>query len=123
MPQNQSPKKINWNDIVYVINNLPPKDMEIIDNGYTPPISTSDFFTQEIESGATVKLQYDYNWGDCPNLSLVYYHDGFNNSGYGISARGSDYDHCVKILMYKFFEVANGRLYEVSEARRKTRYG
>jgi hypothetical protein len=123
MAKNNEPSKIAWQDITYVINNLPPKDLDIIDDGYTPPISVSDFLTQEIESGGTVKFQYDYAWGDCPNVSLVYYRDGFNNSGFGISARGSDFDHAMAILMYKFFEVAQGRLFEVMEARKKRRYG
>jgi len=83
----------------------------------------SDFMTEQIEVGGQFKLSWDYDYGECPNLSLVFYYEDYPNSGYGVSARGADFNHCMKILMYKFHKVAKGKLYELTEAKNTRRYG
>lgn len=119
----KAPTKLNWNEITYVVNNLPDKDLKAIDDIELSKEDISGFMTEQIESGGQFKLSWDYEWGDCPNLSLVYYFEDYPNSGFGISARGEDFDHCVTILMYKFNTVAGGKLYELTEARKQRRYG
>jgi hypothetical protein len=119
----KAPERIDWRNITYVINNLPPKDMEIVDGMEIDATQISNFMTEQVESGGQFKLSYDYDYGDCPNLSLVYYYDGYDNSGFGVSARGADFHHCMKILMYKFFQVAKEKLYAVSEVRQRSRFG
>lgn len=118
-----SPNKLNWNEITYVINNLPDKDMKIVDERVYTQEQISHFMTEQIESGGQFKLSWDYEYGECPNLSLVYYFEDYPNSGYGVSARGEDFDHCITILMYKFFDVAKGKLFELTEAKKTRRYG
>lgn len=125
MPRQKSkaPNKIRWDQITYVINNLTEKDMKIVDDMELSAEQISNFMTEQVEMGGQFKLSYDYDYGDCPNLSLVYYYDDYPNSGYGVSARGEDFNHCIRILMYKFFEVAKGQLFAVSDAKRQHRYG
>lgn len=119
----KAPNKLAWNEITYVINNLTQKDMDIVDDMDITVDVINNFMTEQVEGGGQFKLSYDYEYGDCPNLSLVFYYDDYPNSGYGVSARGKDFDHCMKILLYKFFEVAKGQLFAVSDAKRSTRYG
>lgn len=119
----KEPEKIHWNDIKYVINNLPPKDLEIVNNSTVDVDTIDDFLTEQIEVGGHFKFTYDYTYGDCPNASLVFYFDGYPNSGYGLSARGTDFIHCMSILMYKFHSVAKGELFNMSEVTPRQRYG
>lgn len=123
MTNKKEPRKISWNDIQYVVNNLPDKDMKIVDAMDVTPAEINDFCTTQVESGGQFKLTWDYKYGDCPNLSLVFYNDDYDNSGFGVSARGADFIHCLKILMYKFNVVAKGKLYELTEAKSTRKYG
>jgi len=121
--KSKKPKKVSWDDIVYVVNNLPAKDLKIVDSSECTLEQIDEFMTTQIESGGDFKFQWDYEYGECPNISLVYYSDDYENSGYGVSARGEDFVDCMKILMYKFFEVSKGQLFAVSEAKQNRRRG
>lgn len=121
--ESKAPNKIHWKQVQYVINNLPDKDMKIVDEMDVTEVEISNFMTEQVESGGQFKFSYDYDYGDCPNLSLVFYYEDYPNSGFGVSARGKDFTHCMKILMYKFYEVAKGELFGVTEVRRTRRYG
>jgi predicted GTPase len=124
MPNDKkTPKRVQWNEITYVIDNLTAKDLAIVDDMDVSIEHVNNFISEQIESGADFKVKYDYAYGDCPSVSMVYYTDGNDNTGFGISARGRDFTHCMQIIMYKFFEVAHGKLYELSEVKRSTRYG
>lgn len=117
------PSRVAWNEITYVIDNLTQKDMDIVDDMDISLDHINNFISEQIENGGDFKIKYDYAYGDCPSISLVYYTDGNDNTGYGVSARGRDFEHCMQIIMYKFFEVAQEKLYELSEVKRSTRYG
>lgn len=122
MTKENEPKRLDYKSIQWVIDNLPPKDMEIVDDMDVSIDHIDNFITEQIENGATFSTKWDY-YSDCPNVSMVYYHDGFDNSGYGLSGRGRDFLHAMTIVMYKFHEVAKGRLFELTEVRTNTRYG
>lgn len=120
---NHVPDRIHWKDITYVVNNLPEKDMQKVDESIISLDAIDDFMVEQIENGGQFKFSYDYAYGQCPNISLVFYNAGYDNSGYGVSARGRDFKHCMQILMYKFYQVANGELFNLTEVTRNRRYG
>lgn len=123
MTKNNSPAKVPYTDISYVINNLPPKDLKVVDDMDVTTEHINNFLEETIENGGSFKFSWDF-YSDCPQLTLTFGLKGFDNSGYAVSARGKDFEHCVKILMYKYFEVAQGALHALSEvAQNRPKYG
>lgn len=114
--------RINWNEIQWVINNLPQKDLEIVEKMEITHVEINNFLSELIESGFSIKFEWDF-YSDCPKLILACYEKGFDNTGYAFSARGADFQHCVSIAMYKYFEVAHGCLNELVESKTSPKYG
>lgn len=120
-PKNHTP--IDFKEIIWVINNLPSKDMEIVENMEFGVVELNNFFTEMSENGFTMKFSWD-DYSDCQKMIFMCLESGWENSGFAFSARGKDFEHCARICCYKFYEVAKGRLFEVSDAKNKTpRYG
>lgn len=124
MPKkNDRPNKVAFTDVVWVLNNLTRKDMEVVDGLDVPVEAINNFLTELGESGGKLSFGWDY-YSDCVSLSLMFMYEDFDNTGYATSARGADFEHCCKILMYKYYEVAKSKLYELSESRQKSpKYG
>lgn len=117
------PAKIQFTDIQWVINNLTDKDLDAVDAMNIDSLHIDNFMSEQIESGGQFSFKYDH-YSECPQLSLMYLEKNNHHTGFALSARGSDFNHCIKILMYKFFEVAKGDLTNLSEVKRSTRkYG
>lgn len=115
--------RINFDDVQYVINNLPKKDMDIVDKNPVELSTMFGFMEQEIENGGSFSYKYD-DYSECPQLTLGYYIKGYVNSGYCVSARGENFEHCLRIIIYKFYEIAKGEFANLSEVpKSKQRYG
>lgn len=119
----KKPNRLDYTALQWVINNLPPKDLEIVDDMEITLDQVDNFINQEIENGGQFSIRYDY-YSDCISISLVYLEPSAENAGYAISARGEDFGHSIRILIYKFFEVAKGDLTTLAESRQKRpKYG
>lgn len=115
--------RIPFDEMQYVINNLPKKDMDKVDAMEIDLVALSGFMEREIENGGSFSYKYD-DYSECPQLTLGYYIKGHINSGFCVSARGENFEHCLKILAYKLHEVAKGDLSALTEApKSKQRYG
>jgi len=107
----------------YVINNLPKKDLDAVDKMPVELTAMFGFMEQEIENGGSFSYKYD-DYSECPQLILGYYIKGHINSGFCVSARGENFEHCLRIIIYKFYEVAKGEFGNLTEApKSKQRYG
>lgn len=116
-------EQVSFDDIVWVINNLPPKDLEVIDDMELDIEHINNFLTEIVENGFSVSFKWD-DYSDCHSITLICREKGFNNTGYAFSARGEDFKHCVAIAMYKYFEVAKENLSNLTEVKQKRpKYG
>jgi len=115
--------RIPFDDMQYVINNLPKKDLDAVDKMPVELTAMFGFMEQEIENGGSFSYKYD-DYSECPQLTLGYYIKGHINSGFCVSARGENFEHCLRIIIYKFYEVAKGEFGNLTEApKSKQRYG
>lgn len=123
MAKDNKKNRIRFEDMQYVINNLPKKDMEKVDAMEVELIVLLAMMEREIENGGSFSYKYD-DYSECPQMTLGYYIKGHVNSGYCVAARGENVFHCLKILAYKLHEVAKGDLSSLTEtAKSKQRYG
>lgn len=120
---NKAKAKIEFSQLTWVINNLPAKDLDAVDNMTIGMLEINNFMSQEIENGGQFSIRYD-DYSDCISVSLTYLVKNNVNTGFAVSGRGADFEHCIKIVMYKFYEVANGKLESLSEVNHKRpKYG
>lgn len=119
----EQPKRIPWNDMQYVINNLPAQDLEIAEAMVLSQEDIDDFMTTQIEAGGEFKFNWDYQWGDCPTIKLQFPFEDYKNSGYAVSARHESFTMCIKILIYKFEAVAKSELFALVESKKRSRFG
>lgn len=115
-------ERIEWNRLVWVINNLPPADLELIAKKPAKELDLIAWLDEQIQSGGDVKFSWD-DFGNCPSIKLMYSYEGFDNSGYAVSGRGEDFWHCLRIVHYKCTQVAQKGLSNLTEARDKPRFG
>lgn len=108
--------RFNWNQIQWVINNLPQKDLDVIEKEALSVSKCLDMIDEYVDSGGEIKLNFS-DYADCFELKLMFYEKGFTNSGYAVSARGENFVHCMRILIYKVENVAKGDLSTLYEAR------
>lgn len=109
-------ESVDFRDIVWCVNNLPKADMDVIDGMEVPLTDIVSFFDEQISNGATFKFDID-DYSDMPSLKMMFLKTGFPNSTYAMSARGTDFEDCARILIYKFEAVAKGKLYELTETK------
>lgn len=121
--KNNKPEKVNFERVQWVINNLTHKDLEAVESMQVESVHIDNFLSQEIENGGQFSFKYDHH-SQCPQVSLMYLEIDNHHTGYALSARGRDFTHCMRILMYKFFEVAGGDLTKLSESKQNyPKYG
>ena len=120
---NKKPSRIPFEKVTWVINNLTQKDLDIVDDMDVGLEHIQAFFDEQIDCGGQFSFKHDY-YSDCPQLSLMFLETGNHHTGYALSARGADFTHCAKIIMYKFYEVAQGDLTALSDNRQnRPKYG
>lgn len=123
MAKKKKPEQVSWNEIQYVINNLPDKDMEALDGMNIDWETINNWVTEMIEIGGRLTAKWEHEYGDVFYASLTFYDKGYDNTGYAISCRAKDFFHALTILYYKFVVVAQGELFKLHEARTTRKYG
>lgn len=115
--------KIPFADIQWLVNNLNAKDLANAESLEIGLSEIDNFMTQEIENGAQFSFKFD-DYSDCPQASMFFGTEGYENSGYALSARGKSFVHCMTILMFKFHEICQGKLYELGQySQDRPKYG
>ena len=103
-------ERIDFKNIVWVIDNLTKDHMKAHDESPHPAEDLLDGLHNLAESGAKIGFKFDSYSGAGYLMTATFDVSGFHNSGYAISARGTDFSDCASILLYKFYNVANGDL-------------
>lgn len=106
--------KVDYKEIVWVINNLPD---DLLDDHDNNPQSAEDLFgmlDQLVEDGFSISVKWD-TYSDCPMVSAVCYNADATNASLGISARGDSFSDAFSIVCYKYFVMAQRDLRPFAE--------
>lgn len=98
--------KIDFKKIKFVIDNLTKDHMKAFDANPPAPVDILDGIHNLAEEGASVSVKFDHWSGKGYLASATFNMTNYQNSGYAISARGSDVTDALGILLYKYFTVA-----------------
>lgn len=98
-------ERINWDAIVYCIDNLDKKQLEEHDTNPLTPAEIVAGLNTLVEDSFEIKVKWD-TFNDCHMVTAVCYEQGHDNTGLGISARGDSTDDCLSILLYKYLKIA-----------------
>lgn len=112
MPKTKEKKfeRIDFKSIKFVFDNLSSEQMKAFDDN--PPTLEEIFkgVLQLVDQGAKISIKYDSYSGRGYLATATFDLTGFVNSGYAISARGSDIEDCLGILCFKYFNAASEEL-------------
>lgn len=102
--------RIDFKDIKWVIDNLTKDHMKVYDADPPNEAQIIDAINNMVEVGCKVGVKFDTYSGKGILATAIFDVGGYENSGYAISARGTDVHDALGILVFKFFTVAQSDL-------------
>lgn len=113
--QNKTPKKpknpngtgskIDFNSIVWVLNNLTTDELTAHDAKPYNAQQILDLSNEMIEDGFQFSWKFD-DYSSSRQCSAMCLFEGHENTGLAISARGEDIEDCMSIILYKYYNIA-----------------
>lgn len=114
MSKKNGKKKVNFEDVVWVIDNLSSSQLTAHDKKPYSPQEIIHKLSEMVEDGFGISIKWD-SYNNCLLATATCMMLGYDNSGLALSARGEDATDCYSILLYKYYNVAKRDLRGFSE--------
>lgn len=98
--------KVEFSNIVWVIDNLDKKQLELHDKKPSSPEEVMHSITEMIEDSFKVSMRWD-TYSKSFLVTAVCDDAAATNAGLAISARGDDIVDASSIMVFKYFVIAN----------------
>ena len=123
MPRkNSKPKRTPFDDVVWCMDNLSTAQLKQHDDKPYTPEEVIEGFNRLVEMGFKISIKTDDYTGN-KMISAVCDEVGKDNAGLALSARSEDVEDMSSILLWKFFNVAEGDLRPFADKKQKSARG